>query len=876
MNVLTKYSVLFSVAMAMMLSACAPSENVSVEPGVSRALAKERKGRIHKLTYDLMFDVPEGKSLPINAKEIVRFNLSNNESSLVLDFNAPEGSVSSLLINGQSIESPSIVNEHMLLPSSLLEVGDNEIEIVFIAGDLSLNRNVDFLYTLFVPDRASTAFPCFDQPDLKAKFKLELVAPTAWQTMSNAPLIDKIEVGDKSRWTFDWSDKMSTYLFSFVVGVFEIEKTSIGGVDMTMLHRETDSEKIEANKDSIFQLHYEALKWMEDYTGIDYPFKKFDFALIPGFQYGGMEHVGAIQYRASSLLLDNSATLDNKIRRSMLIAHETAHMWFGNLVTMEWFDDVWLKEVFANFMASKITEPNFPDVNHDLNFLFSHYPQAYAVDRTSGANPIKQNLNNLKNAGSMYGAIIYHKAPIAMRQMEKLLGEKSFRLAMKSYLTNFSGGNATWSDLIAILDLQTTKDLTAWSNVWIESSGMPFIDLEFNVTESLKEYDVNQYDLTGDGRVWPQHFTVLFSYEDKDVEFPIYLDGAQHKIRRSPNTLTPQFMQMNSDGLGYGVFSFGLDYVKNEFLFHKARVDIPRMPGELRRGAAYVSLHEFLLYEGMNPQLYLSFLEDYVREESNKLMISYLLDNLEQVFWKFMPDEHRLANARAIETTLMNKMNGTEDKELKYLLLKKYISIGTSDDAVKRMRGLWDGSQTIPGVDLSLNDKIKLAFELAIKDPERAEETLNAQLALLENKDKKDRMSFIMPALSNDPVERDNFFNSLKDATNREHESWVTTAVSYLHHPLRRQHSIKYLSESLDLLEELQRTGDIFFPKRWLDNTLRAYQSPEAVALVEDYLNKNPQLDPKLRQKLLQSADLLFKAERDISEYLKLDADFTN
>src|SRR5262249_13079205 len=155
--------------------------------------------------------------------------------------------------------------------------------------------------------------------------------------------------------------------------------------------------------------------WLERYTGIPYPFDKFDFVLLPAFQFSGMEHPGAIYYNASQVLLDESATETLLLGRALLIAHETAHMWFGDLVAMRWVDDVWLKEVCANFFADRVVHPLFPGVNHDLRFFLAHYPAAYSVDRTAGAHPIRQELENLNEAGGLYGPIIYHKAPIVLR-----------------------------------------------------------------------------------------------------------------------------------------------------------------------------------------------------------------------------------------------------------------------------------------------------------------------------------------------------------------------------------------------------------------------------------------------------------------------------
>ncbi len=154
-----------------------------------------------------------------------------------------------------------------------------------------------------------------------------------------------------------------------------------------------------------------SIRWLENYTGIAYPFSKYDFVVLPGYQFGGMEHPGAIQFNARTIFLGAQPTEDDELRRFQLISHETAHMWFGDLVTMRWFDDVWTKEVFANFMASKMAADQFPHVNHELNFLKDHYPLALSIDRTEGTHPIQQQLDNLKNAGLLYGHIIYHKAP---------------------------------------------------------------------------------------------------------------------------------------------------------------------------------------------------------------------------------------------------------------------------------------------------------------------------------------------------------------------------------------------------------------------------------------------------------------------------------
>ena len=230
--------------------------------------------------------------------------------------------------------------------------------------------------------------PVFDQPDLKARVSWQLRVPEGWVAVANGPESPASESSESESpesealdrtarvFTFAPTRPIPTYLMAFAAGRFTVETAEREGRRYQMFHRETDTAKVERNRDEIFNLVAQSMAWMEDYTGIEHPFAKHDFVLIPSFQYGGMEHPGAVFYRAESLLLEASATQNAQLARASLIAHETAHMWFGNLVTMRWFDDVWTKEVFANFLAAKMVHPAFPEVDHDLRFLLAHHPAA--------------------------------------------------------------------------------------------------------------------------------------------------------------------------------------------------------------------------------------------------------------------------------------------------------------------------------------------------------------------------------------------------------------------------------------------------------------------------------------------------------------------
>jgi len=742
-----------------------------------------------------------------------------------------------------------------VIPGSELVVGSNDIEIDFVAGESSLNRNAEFLYTLFVPDRARTAFPLFDQPDLKATYELTLSVPAQWQAMSNAPLVSVREHDARSDYRFGSSDLISSYLFSFVAGKFESVTQERSGRSMTMLHRETDREKVARNVDAIFDLHAAAIEWLEIYTGIEYPYQKFDFALIPAFQYGGMEHVGAIQYRADSLFLDESPSDTQRLGRASLIAHETAHMWFGNLVTMQWFNDVWTKEVFANFMAAKIVNPGFPDIDHDLNFLVRHYPRAYSVDRTTGANPIRQNLPNLNGAGQMYGAIIYNKAPIMMRQLETLIGEDMFREGMQEYLDGFSFANATWPDLIEILDSKSEQDLRAWSAVWVNTSGRPGFETERTASGSAgHRVFVNQRDPSGQKRVWPQQFGIASHTSGAAARFTVVVNEAGTEIDESLFTPGAKVI-FNADGLGYGLFPAAID-----------SLEIWDQLSNVEKGAELINLYENLL-SGNGPDVHEYFLrlQQIVVHEKNQLVLTLALDQLETIYWVLLPDPVRREYAAGLETILWQTMLVQTTSSIKKIFFIAFADMALSPDEVQKVYDIWSGAHEVELLQLSENDFIDLAQILSIKRPEQANAIINTQLAKIENPDSKRRLEFVSPSLSADREERDRFFTSLVNEEMRQVESWVLDALRNLHHPLRTEMSEQYILPSLELLREIQVSGDIFFPKRWLDTTLGNYRSATAIRTVRTFLDERPEYDEQLRMKILQSADMMFRANAIIS-----------
>jgi len=840
----------------MSANACLAAIDPSLAPGVPEALARERAETISSLRYELSFGIPEKRTEAIRGSETVRFAL-RAPHRVVLDFAQPRERVSTILVADKLVVAEFAAG-HLVIPSSATKAGENEVRIAFLAGDDSLNRNDDFLYTLFVPARAHFAWPCFDQPDLKARYSLTLGVPSGWQVVANAAELERAASTETTTVRFAETQPISTYLFAFAAGKFRVETAERNGRTFRMFHRETDERKVARNRDAIFDLHARALAWLEEYTGIPYPWGKFDFVLIPSFQFGGMEHPGSIFYNASTLLLDESATQNQLLGRANTISHETSHMWFGDLVTMRWFNDVWMKEVMANFLAAKIVNPSFPEINHELRFLLSHYPSAYGIDRTAGANPIRQNLANLDDAGTLYGAIIYDKAPIVIRQLETILGQEEFRNGMREYLKRYAFANATWLDLVQILGPHTTENLAAWSRAWVELRGRPELTthLELESDGTISNLTLTQRDPLGRGVLWPQHLQVAIGYADHVESIPVPLQGAVSKLSSVRGRKHPLFVLPNGGGLGYGMFFL------DERTLRYLTGSIEDIPDALTRGSAWVDLWDNVLEARLTGPEFLNLAARALPKESDEQDTQLILSYLSRAFWLLLPPRERIARAPALEGMLREGIAQARTASQKSAWFDTFRDIVLTASGLDWLERVWRREQKLDGLSFAETDEITMALELAVREVPGWQQILATQRDRTRNPDRKSEFEFVMPALSADPKVREQAFERFREIENRRREPWVVLSLQYLDHPLREQHALRFIAPSLELLPEIQRTGDIFFPQRWMVSTLAGHRSPEAARIVRDFLARHPDLPERLRWTVLSSADDLFRVAR--------------
>jgi aminopeptidase N len=353
---------------------------------------------------------------------------------------------------------------------------------------------------------------------------------------------------------------------------------------------------------------------------------------------------------------------------------------------------------------------------------------------------------------------------------------------------------------------------------------------------------------------WTEQLDVLAGTLDSPASIPVELHGEKTELKLSGSSGKPSFVLPTGGGIGYGDFT--LDESSRAQLLQR----LPDLSGALTRGAAWVTLWEEMLDRRVRPLDFVNLALTALPKENTEQNIQLTLGYLGDTFWTFLSDTERKEIAPRLEQVLRTGLDQAKSSTTKSTYFSAFRSTVTTPDGVAFLERVWRKQENIPGLKLAEPDEAAMALELAVRSVPGAQSILEEQRGRFMNPDRKARFEFVMPALSENPGTREAWFAALKDVNNRRREPWVLEGLSYLHHPLRAAQSEKYIRPSLDLLIDIQRTGDIFFPTRWTNAVLAGHNTGSAAQTVRTFLHEQKDYPIRLRRIILQAADELFRA----------------
>lgn len=465
----------------------APQQGQSAS-SLSWLSAQKRARQISDVTYKLNLKIPADQ--PNYSGDVsIHFHYTTSADPLRVDFR--EGTVLNLTVNDAEVKAVNNGSFLLINPENLKQ-GMNEIKIQFEqkyskSGE-GLHRFADpedqliYLWTQFEPFDANLFFPCFDQPDLKASYSMQVTAPSSWKLISTmSPSSVKDVDSNWKLWSFPNSPRISTYLFSLFAGPYTEWKDHAGNIPLRLFARKSLAKYV--NSGEWFELTKLGLQFYQNYFDYPYPFVKYDQVIVPEATFGAMENPGAVAF-AEGYVSRGKKTEKEKQNLADTLLHEMAHMWFGDLVTMEWWNDLWLNESFATYMAALAMDRATSFKTTWLDFYSSSKSWAYYEDQLITTHPIEAPIQNTDDTRSVFDGITYGKGAAVFKQLHHFIGEEKFREGLQLHFKTYAFKNATLKNFMGSLAKAAGQDLSAWSASWLKEAGVDELTYSFTCEQN--------------------------------------------------------------------------------------------------------------------------------------------------------------------------------------------------------------------------------------------------------------------------------------------------------------------------------------------------------------------------------------------------------
>lgn len=837
----------------------------SAPVGIPHQLAQERASEVSDIRYRLEY-VLQPHASTTSGHEDLSFKLKA-AVPLLLDFR--EGTASNLQVNGAAVPVQA-QNGHIVLPANALRAGGNRITLDFTAPVAPAGKAItryedkddgsEYIYTLFVPMDASMAFPCFDQPDLKGRFTLVLTVPADWTVISNSAPERAEDSGAHARRTlFGETRPISTYLFAFAAGPFRSVHATTGIPNIYV--RRSQVERAQPEVPQIQEITARGMRFLSNYFAQPFPFPKYEMVLIPGFAYGGMEHAGATFLNEDGMLFRTAPTETDRFNRSITVLHELTHQWFGDFTTMRWFDDLWLKEGFAQFMAFRAMATLEPDQHVWKRFYQNIKPAAYGIDVTQGTTPIYQEIPNLKDAKSAYGAIVYSKAPGLLKQLSYILGDDAFRNGLRLYLHEHAYGNAQWSDLVRAFEGASGQSLSAWADAWIRRRGMPQVRVHWscNAQQRLANLTLTQHNVLGEGGTWPLTTQVLLGYSNEQpIRLRAQMSGETTDVTEAVGKACPAYVYANDQDYAYGLFM--LDERSRDYLMQR----IGTLPDLFERTMIWGSLWDSVRFAELSPRDYLSVSMQNAAHETDGALVQSLGGSAAYALHHYAGPSIRSEDTSRFEKLAVDRMMNSSTEGLRIMWFRTLRSVASTPLGLNELKDLLDGKASIPDVKLRSLDRWTIIATLVAHDDPRAAAIFELEKQHDQTGDGQ-KYAYVAGAARPDAATKKWYFNDYLHNPSRQ-EDWIEQSLGAFNFWNQSSLTAPYLAPALNALPQVKQQRKIFFVLAWLNAFIQGQNSAAADAEVHTWLASAP-IDNDLKLKVLQVKDELDRVVRIRSRF---------
>lgn len=680
-------------------------------PGMNltRIEAQERATVItHVDSYRIELDLTRGEGV-FGCKTQINFDAVAGGETFI---DAITDAVHTIELNGEQLPLDLADGVRIGLPNlSEKNVLVIEADMLYTNTGEGLHRFVDpvdgevYLYSQFeVPD-SRRVYPVFEQPDLKAEFEFVVTAPAHWVVVSNQPEMNVLDAGETKTWNFKPTPRMSSYITAIIAGPYDSVHSSLTNsegreIRLGCYARKSLMEYLD--HEDIFELTRQGFEFFEDQFSTPYPFEKYDQLFVPEFNAGAMENAGAVTF-LENYIFRSKVTEAVVERRAITVLHELAHMWFGDLVTMKWWNDLWLNESFAEFMSTLAAAENTRFGSEAwATFSASEKTWAYNQDQLSSTHPIVAPIRDLQDVQVNFDGITYAKGASVLRQLVAWVGQDNFMAGLKVYFEKHSWGNTVLDDLLVELEAASGRDVQAWSSLWLETAGVNTLTTEVAEASdgTIEKLVIHQSYAKGYETLRPHRLVVGFYRLENDAlvrtdRIELDVDGKTTEVAQAAGLQRPDLILVNDEDLAYAKIRLD-DRSRITAVQHLGAIDSP-----LARGVVWGSLWDTVRDAEMSARQFVNLVLNNIAEETNSTAVRVQLLNLEHALKAFLAPSHA-EETRALAANRMWQIAQAAEagSDHQFQFVTSFARLAHTDLQLDAIEALLTGDKTLEGLEI--------------------------------------------------------------------------------------------------------------------------------------------------------------------------------
>jgi len=668
---------------------------------LTRDEAAARAARVGPIAYDIRLEL-SAEQTTYRGEVRITFPVRGT-ADLFLDFRG--GTIEHLEVNGMPVDRPERPGARIVLPGPLL-APETSVRVVYENaydrnGD-GFHRFVDpvdgevYVYSNFEPFEAHRLFPCFDQPDLKGTLAIRATVPAAWAVISNNPVEAVVEEPDGRRThRFTTTPPISTYLAAVIAGPYVGVHAEHRGIPLGVWSRRSVAPFVDA--DEMFVITGQGMDFYADLFARPYPFAKYDQLFVPEFNAGAMENAGAVTFTERHVYRD-PPTETQRLGRAETMLHELAHMWFGDLVTMRWWDDLWLNESFATYMSYLALSEATRFDGAWRAFQADVKRWGYQADDRSTTHPISGIVVDTEATFYNFDGITYGKGAAVLKQLVAWVGHDAFAAGLRVYFDRHAWGNASLADFLAALEEGSGRDLGDWARRWVETASLNTLAARWTAPDGR----IDRLELVQDApeshptlRPHALEIALVRALKDGGTAVDVvaaHIDGAETWVEAAAGFAAPSLVFPNHGDHAYA--KVVLDDASREALPGL----LPRLEDPLLRQLLWGSLWQ-MVRDGLYPSTaFLELVRDVLPGEADDQIVDAALDAARGAITRYVPEARRVATARSFVATALGALHGLPPGDLRRLWLRAAISALSDAADAALLAGLLDGTLVLPEV----------------------------------------------------------------------------------------------------------------------------------------------------------------------------------